>query len=119
MGLCGARPLGGTRSVLCLSNNCAIAGTFSAMHERFDAFYRHRAHLHHYTEYMDVAGFATAAESIRDLTREYRARAHRAAAHHRVPRLPRLPTRACVFLRAVDRSYLPPATDVVREMPEF
>ena len=51
--LCGAPPLHSTRSLLCLANNRVLRHTFLAMRRRFCKLYRVRAHLHHYTKFVE------------------------------------------------------------------
>jgi len=52
IGLCSQPGVGEgmERSVLGLSNNCAVVGVFKRMSKRFDLLYRRRAHVHHYTQ---------------------------------------------------------------------
>ena len=72
-GLCSMQPLDATRSVLSLSNNCAISGTFRRIHSSFVKLYTARAHLHHYTDLMPdgSAMFAEAKETLASLISEY------------------------------------------------
>jgi tubulin epsilon len=72
IGLCSVPPVGVQRSVLALSNNTCIAGTFEAMRDRFHRLYRRRAHVHHYTEYIEAAAFDDAAEGLEELIGDYR-----------------------------------------------
>jgi tubulin epsilon len=52
VGLCTQPGVGAgmEKSVLMLSNNCAVTGVFKEMLRRFDMLYRRRAHVHHYTQ---------------------------------------------------------------------
>jgi len=52
-GICGAAPLHNKVSLLALSNNTCIAGTLTSAYHRFMHLYRVRAHMHHYTEFID------------------------------------------------------------------
>ena len=54
LGLCGFAPHSYKHSCLGLSNNCAIADSlFSSLLTRCNRLYRRKAHVHHYTEYME------------------------------------------------------------------
>ena len=64
--------MGVQRSVLALANNTCIAGTFETMRERFLKLYRRRAHVHHYTDYIEGAAFDDALEGIEELIGDYR-----------------------------------------------
>jgi tubulin epsilon len=59
-------------SLLALANNCAVAGTFAAMQQRFSQLYRKRLYVHHYTEYMEQHVFDEAFETIAALAEDYR-----------------------------------------------
>ncbi|OQS04693.1 tubulin epsilon chain isoform X3 [Thraustotheca clavata] len=58
-------------SVLALSNHGCIVETFDRMQQRFLKLYRRKAHVHHYTEYMEECQFDLALESNRWLIAEY------------------------------------------------
>ena len=58
-------------SALCLANNCAIAGTFRGIQEDFYRIYRRKAHVHHYTEFMEQSRFEEANESVCNLIELY------------------------------------------------
>ncbi|KAG2495742.1 hypothetical protein HYH03_006339 [Edaphochlamys debaryana] len=73
LGICSTPPVGCPFGLLCLANNTAIAGTFQTMRERFDKLYKRRFYTHHYEQYMDIAGFAEAAEAVGELTQQYAA----------------------------------------------
>ena len=48
----------------------------SVLHEavaRFDKLYKRRAHLHHFTQYMEVDGLAAARETVKATADEYAA----------------------------------------------
>jgi len=71
IGICYRPPLHASHSILGLSNNCGVAQTFKNMKRRFDRLYRVRAHLHHYTEYMEQAQVTAAVDGISQLIRDY------------------------------------------------
>ncbi|GLD98520.1 hypothetical protein PINS_up007217 [Pythium insidiosum] len=71
VGLCSVPPIGQTSSLLCLSNNCCIRGTFERMRDRFRKLYSRRAHMHHYTEYMDSEVLAYSLDNVQYLIDEY------------------------------------------------
>lgn len=66
--LCAGVPF----SLLSLANNCAVAGTFSAMQQRFGKLYQRRLYVHHYTQHMEAAGFEEALETVAQLAEDYR-----------------------------------------------
>ena len=51
----------------------AHAHARSRMHSAFHTLYRRRAHLHHYTKYVDGDAIAAADEVVRGLAEEYKA----------------------------------------------
>ena len=71
IGLCSVPPTGASHSVLCLANNTAITGTFKHLRERFAKIYRRKAHIHHYTEFMDEHEFQLSLEALDSLTDDY------------------------------------------------
>eukprot|EP00775_Hariotina_reticulata_P006380 gene6380-6612_t len=73
LGLCSQPPVGLPYSLLCLSNNCCIADTFSNLMSRFDKLYKRRIFLHHYQEYMETQGFDEAAATLHSLIDDYKA----------------------------------------------
>ena len=62
----------GEDSVLCLANTCSIADKFDEIGGRFNRLLRARAHLHHYTEDMELDDISAAGESLRQLAGNYR-----------------------------------------------
>ena len=70
-GLCAAKTLNRPDSLLALSNNTSIVPTLAAAHARFMALYRVRAHIHHYTQYMELADIAEAASSLTNVISAY------------------------------------------------
>ncbi|RLN73485.1 hypothetical protein BBJ28_00010377 [Nothophytophthora sp. Chile5] len=71
VGLCAVPPVGQRSSLLCLSNNCCIRETFERLHSRFRKLYSRKAHVHHYTEFMEQAWLDEAQENVRYLIDEY------------------------------------------------
>jgi tubulin epsilon len=75
VGLCATPPLsasaGHPRSLLCLANSCAIADRFKSFGSRFDKLYRRKAHVFHYTEYMEEDGMTNAREALETTIRAY------------------------------------------------
>lgn len=71
VGLCSVPPVGQTSSLLCLSNNCCIRDTFERLHGRFRKLFARKAHMHHYTEYMEMERLIEAQENVRWLIAEY------------------------------------------------
>jgi tubulin epsilon len=73
IGLCNIPPVGAPHSVLCLANNTAIATTFQDLRLRFTKIYRRRAHVHHYTDFMEESAFDASLEALDSLTDQYMA----------------------------------------------
>jgi tubulin epsilon len=73
MGLCSTPPVGQDYSLLCLSNNCCIKDTFTAIKTRVSKLYRRKAHFHHYTEYMDPQIMDDALENVTSIIDDYTA----------------------------------------------
>jgi tubulin epsilon len=71
VGVCSVPPVGQKSSLLCLSNNCCIRETFERLNARFHKLYSRKAHLHHYTEFMDAGVLDEAQETVRYLVGEY------------------------------------------------
>lgn len=71
LGLCRVPPVDRPRAILCLFNSCSIGSVFANQMYRFQKLYHRGAHLHHYTQYMDAAGFDSAAENVKSLIGEY------------------------------------------------
>lgn len=74
VGLCAAPPVGQPQSLLALCNSCAMADVLHDATARFDRLYKRRAHLHHFTQYMDAAGLAEAREAVARVAADYTAR---------------------------------------------
>lgn len=73
IGLCDQPPVNMNYGLLCLSNNTAIADCFEELKIRFLKLYKKKAHVHHYTEYMqDKTDFDRAISNVEDLINEYR-----------------------------------------------
>lgn len=73
VGLCAQPPVGMPYSLLALANNSAIAGTFTAMRDRFNKLYSRKFYAHHYEQYMEPGQFEAAAETVTDLIDQYQA----------------------------------------------
>ena len=58
-------------SALCLANNCAIADTFRGIQQDFYRSYKRKAHVHHYTKFMEEEKFVAANDKICDLIEAY------------------------------------------------
>lgn len=71
LGICAARPLNRPRALLVVSNNTSIVGTLGAAYNRFMHLYRVRAHLHHYTQYVEQSYFHEALASLTDVISAY------------------------------------------------
>ncbi|KAL4103172.1 hypothetical protein PRIC1_006907 [Phytophthora ramorum] len=71
VGVCSVPPVGQKSSLLCLSNNCCIRETFERLNARFHKLYSRKAHMHHYTEFMDAGMLDMAQENTRYLIGEY------------------------------------------------
>ena len=52
IGLCSQPPVNMKYGLLCLSNNTAITECFKRLSERFMLLYKHKAHLHHFSNYI-------------------------------------------------------------------
>lgn len=70
-GICSAQPVGQPYSLLALSNNCCMAGVLNEMRARFNKLYRRRAHVHHFTQYMEASHFDVAHDALRQVAAEY------------------------------------------------
>lgn len=58
-------------SLLYLANSVAIADTLSEARARAARLFRVHAHLHHYTQYIEVAEFLAADEAVADVVASY------------------------------------------------
>lgn len=63
--------LGHGYSVLMLSNDCQIRFTIQRMRESFRKLYRQKAHVHHFTQYCELAEFDDALEETMEVVKEY------------------------------------------------
>lgn len=70
-GICSAAPAYRPYSMLALSNNTGVVTTLSAAYNRFMSLYRVRAHMHHYTQYMEADTFTAALASLTDVISAY------------------------------------------------
>ncbi|KAH3766486.1 tubulin epsilon chain [Pelomyxa schiedti] len=73
IGHCSVPGLNQRKSLLCLSNNSCICNTFQDLHSRFLRLYKRKAHVHHYTEYVDISFFDEALETVTELIENYNA----------------------------------------------
>jgi len=71
IGLCSVPPKGLPYSVLCLANSCATHQMLSQRLKDFSRLYNRKAHIHHYTEYMEKACFDVAFETANSLMKDY------------------------------------------------
>lgn len=71
IGLCAVPPKGLPYSVLGLANSCAAHHMFSQNLRDFTRLYARKAHVHHYTQYMEREGFDQAYETVNSLMKDY------------------------------------------------
>mmetsp|Transcript_3203 Transcript_3203/g.9222 ORF Transcript_3203/g.9222 Transcript_3203/m.9222 type:complete len:482 (-) Transcript_3203:274-1719(-) len=71
VGLCRVPPVGQDAAVLCLLNNCAVGSVLGEHRARFDRLYLRKAHLHHYTQYVEEATFDEARACVGELVDDY------------------------------------------------
>lgn len=72
IGLCDSPPVGMKYGLLCLSNNTAVASCFGLLRDRFMLLYKHKAHVHHYLNFMPEKGdFDKAINNVENLIFEY------------------------------------------------
>ena len=71
IGLCAAPSVGQPQSLLALSNSCAMGSVLSDAVSRFDRLYKRKAHVHHFTEYVETDVLAHARETVRHTALEY------------------------------------------------
>merc|ERR1739848_561908 len=71
VGLCSTPPVFQPYSLLCLANNCEIKHAFQKLNQRFTKLFRRRAHLHHYTEYMELAEMNESVQLVSSLMADY------------------------------------------------
>lgn len=72
IGLCTVPPSGLPYSLLTLANNTCIKSTFIELKERFITLYRRKAHVHHYTDHIELNDFEQAKENLHQLIEEYK-----------------------------------------------
>lgn len=58
-------------SLLCLANNTSIVKHFSGLKSKVMRIYKRKAHVHHYTQYMEQSVFDEAIETLEDLMKSY------------------------------------------------
>merc|ERR1719183_988718 len=71
IGLCSVPPKGLPYSVLSLANSCAANHMFGQTLRVFSRLYSKKAHLHHYTQYVDRQLFDEAFETVNTLMKDY------------------------------------------------
>ncbi len=74
IGLCDQPPVNMKYGLLNLSNNTSIGNCFESLRERFMSLYKRKAHLHHYTKYMNETSegdFDLAKENVEGLIEAY------------------------------------------------
>jgi tubulin epsilon len=72
IGLCDQPPVNMKYGLLNLSNNTAVSNCFEKLVQRFMVLYKRKAHVHHYTEFMnDASDFDTALNNVKSLIEEY------------------------------------------------
>ena len=72
IGLCDQPPVNMKYGLLCLSNNTTITDCFKHLSERFNLLYKHKAHVHHYYEFMqEKSDFDKAIYNVEQLIEEY------------------------------------------------
>ena len=53
------------QALLALSNSCAMADVLHGATGRFDKLFKRRAHVHHFTEYMEADGLVEARDAVK------------------------------------------------------
>lgn len=71
IGLCDTPPVGMNYGLLCLANTTSITDCFEGIRNRFERLYKVKAHVHHFTEYMDKSNFDTSINNLQSLIGEY------------------------------------------------
>lgn len=71
LGLCAVPPRGLPYSVLGLANSCAAHHMFSQTLRDFGRLYSRKAHVHHYTQYMEQQHFNDAFDAVNSLMKDY------------------------------------------------
>eukprot|EP01063_Lacrimia_lanifica_P001512 TRINITY_DN1076_c0_g2_i2.p1 TRINITY_DN1076_c0_g2~~TRINITY_DN1076_c0_g2_i2.p1 ORF type:complete len:499 (+),score=193.58 TRINITY_DN1076_c0_g2_i2:758-2254(+) len=71
VGMCGVPATETPVSLLSLTNNTGIVQSFANMETSFLKLYHVRAHLHHYTEYLEHEEMDAAHGAVRDLIQSY------------------------------------------------
>ena len=72
VGLCAAAPVGQAQALLALSNSCAMGSVLDRLGSGFDKLYLRKAHLHHFTQYVDADIIAEAREAVRECASAYK-----------------------------------------------
>ena len=71
IGLCAAPPVGQPQALLALTNSCAMADVLREATGRFDRLYKRKAHMHHFTQYMEAAELGMARDTVVRTAEEY------------------------------------------------
>ena len=71
VGLCKVSPIGSENAVLCLANSTGIRVPLSKMARAFTRLYKRRAHVHHFTEYVELEDMEEALHRVRALRDDY------------------------------------------------
>lgn len=71
IGLCDQPPVNMKYGLLCLANTTAISDCFTKITQRFKRLYKVKAHIHHFSEYMNVENFDISDNNLTSLTNEY------------------------------------------------
>lgn len=58
-------------SVMSICNHSAIRYPFTSLRQRFNKLYKRRAHVHHYTDYMDIGELELARQSLDKVIQKY------------------------------------------------
>ena len=73
VGLCATPPVGLPHSILSLSNSCCMADVLDTLIARFDRLYRRKAHMHHFSQFIDAVHLPRAREVLLGVRDQYRA----------------------------------------------
>lgn len=73
VGLCRVPPANQPHGLLALFNSTAVGGVLDEQRRRFDRLYSRRAHLHHYTQFIEQGSIDEARDNVVALIAEYAA----------------------------------------------
>jgi tubulin epsilon len=72
IGLCDQPPVNMKYGLLNMSNNTAVSNCFEKLRDRFMVLYKRKAHVHHYTAFMeDSSIFDIALNNVQNLIEDY------------------------------------------------